>query len=123
MIFISCATFTVTSSTGTIVSLNQPSSINDDDSRNIKAFFPWSGYTIVIDDGRDSKQINLSGIENINAYTSMVSLNWVTDSGDEITIAGINDEINGTYQIENFSYSVNPGEVGTTYWNITIEKT
>lgn len=124
VIVISCATFTITSSTGTIVSLNQPHAITDDDDRNIKSFHQWSGIDTIIDDGINTDNITINGTENIDAFTTMQSLDFVTNSGDEVTIAGLgNTTLNTTYQIEDFNYSVNQGEVGITRWSITLEKT
>ena len=115
-------TFTITGATYA-VTLNTPKQLNWVDDRGLKHFHFWTGENSVYDIGKDTESITLIGQE-----TSTVSLNfWKIDveveDGEEVTIAGIsNDQIDTTWYIEDYNYTVTGGLLGYCDWSITLEK-
>lgn len=118
----SCGTFTI-SSTTTVVTLQQPISITDKDGEEIKVFSFFSGSQDAVNVGKQSDEITITGIETTSSFNNMEKLDWLTESGDTITIASLdNTYLNTTYIIMSFEYNVGQGESGACFWTMNLEK-
>jgi len=113
----------------TSVYLSTPNSITFTDSKGIQQFYFWNDSSVVIDIGKESEEITLSGIENkrgrSKSITSvMYDVDKMVENGTSIEIddLGIDDIINTTWFIKEFSYTVNAGEKDACSWSLTLEK-
>jgi len=91
------------------------------DTRNVRELHLWTGADIVDDDGLYTKCLIITGIESVNAYATMGTIDTGVDNGDIITLFGAkNAEFNTSWLIESFQYEiVSPGIV---QWTVTLEK-
>jgi hypothetical protein len=106
------------------VNLNQPVSITNVDGEELKTFQFWDTGSLTIHVQKETDSITINGVSETSAFTTMQDIDWIMDSGDEVTISGLdNTLLNTTYQIESFNYSVESGTPSVTFWDITLEMT
>ena len=116
-------TYTFASTTTTITLTPPVEAFNLDENRNVIGFHFWDDSDKVVDTGKSSRAIMLSGVETDDAYDKMSEFDWIAEAGDEVTISGFDDDnIDTTWYIEDFSYNVEGGTPSVTFWNVTLEK-
>jgi len=120
--------FKITQSTSSVY-LSTPETLTFTDSKGIQQFYFWNDSSVVIDIGKESEEITLSGIENkrgrSKSITSvMYDVDEMVENGTSIEIddLGIDDIINTTWFIKEFSYTLNSGETDACSWSLTLEK-
>jgi len=117
-----CDTFTITGTTDSITLL-QPYSLQLSDSRGIKQIHFFTGADTVFDIGKETESLTISGMETSNVSSLFSTLDGIISNGEEVTISdmGIND-IDTTWYISDYNYTVVGGMEDECEYNITLEK-
>jgi len=117
-----CDRFTITGDTATI-ELDIPNIVTWETNRGIQQFHFWSGSNIVFDIGKDTESITLSGFENSSTSVLFSELDEIVDAGEEVTLAGFNNnQLDTTWIISEYNYIVSGGKRDSCEWNIILEK-
>lgn len=119
----SCPTFIFESAT-TSVYLEMPMDITWNEGREIKTLHFWAGASSTEDIAKDTEQITMSGTEHSTATSKMADIDDIAEHGDEVTISGFNDtNLDATWVISSFSYTVYMGGDNSATWAVTLERT
>ena len=112
---------TVTGTTS--VNLNTPSILTERISKNVKNMIFTDNTDTQLDRGKNSDSLILSGTETTDVSTKMNSINTLMDSGEEITLSGLDDtNLNTEYIITDFEFNQKAGTTNIYTWTITFER-
>lgn len=117
--------YTPSSST---VSLLLPDRITRGHTRNVDRYLFPDGEYSVIDSGRSSKTLTLSGIQVTDSVTKIQNLENMLDYGNVVTLSSLPDSnMNTDYIVKSFNIddiSYNSETLNRVYrWTITLERT
>ena len=118
-----CNYFTIFGETKA-VDLNLPNNIGWVNSRGIQQFHFWRGSDAVSDIGKDAETVTITGFEKSGVSDTFRVLDEIVNDGDEITLAGFdNPDLDTTWVISDYNYTVNGGMDDECEYSITLEKT
>jgi hypothetical protein len=106
------------------VTLNNPQSISCRHKRNIKRVTFPSGNYKVYDYGRNSKTLEINGVEYSSADTKMNTLKTMCHYGAKVTLSGLDDtNLNTDYMITDFEFNEPAGHVNRYYeYRLSLEE-
>lgn len=114
------ATITSDSYTVTLDTVNR---IDFNTTRKINTYVFTDDSDEILDEGKNIDQIILNGIQTTNYNSSMVSLNNIMDSQEEITLSGLDDNyLNTEYMINDLKFNALTGTPAMYEFSITLER-
>lgn len=106
------------------VDLRMPENISYIDSKGIQQFHFFSEGNAVFDIGKEAETITLSGYETSAVSDTFRILDEIVDNDEEVTLDGFDiDELDTTWVVADYNYSVKGRMDDECKWSITLEKT
>ena len=118
--------FTLTTDKISVTLDYNPSSLVNSTSKKIGVYVFNSGNDSVIDEGKNSDMLTLSGIidNTTDTHTTIAdNINTMLDSKDDVAVTGLPDSnLNTDYKIYSFSISKGKGNVNEYMYTISLER-
>jgi hypothetical protein len=103
--------------------LNVPRRYGISNSRKICIVQPERGNRVVYDLCRESKVLNMEGVETSTTTSRLLCVRNMKDNGEYVTISGMGDDkVDTTWLITDFVYDRDETSRGVWHWNLTAEK-
>jgi len=115
-------TYTITSDNYS-VTLEYPTSIINTISKNVENIVFNDNTDVQLDRGKNEYSITLNGVETSNADANMQTINNIMDAQETVTITNLPDSnLNKDYQIRDFSFKRESGEISRYSYSLALER-